>query len=153
MYIPRLLVLSLLISACVVPTAAQSPSDNIPGSFYSEPLGVLPPDALASLPLIPIQLPIDIDIDRLYLPHAKSEAAGASEHDWTFKPWPQSRARVLTPRVLTQKDATCYSIRSYRVTRDDPASDTTRLVGYSTCQPSTRFQVKEANERQEIVPR
>jgi hypothetical protein len=74
MYIPRLLILSLLISACVVPTAAQSPSDNIPGSFYSEPLGVLPPDALASLPLIPIQLPIDIDIDRLYLPHAKSEA-------------------------------------------------------------------------------
>jgi len=148
MYIPRLLVLSLLISACVVPTAAQSPSDNIPGSFYSEPLGVLPPDALASLPLIPIQLPIDIDIDRLYLPHAKSEAAGASEHDWTFKPWPQSPARVLP-----QKDATCYSIRSYRVTRDDPASDTTRLVGYSTCQPSTKFQVKEANERKEIVPR
>jgi hypothetical protein len=148
MYIPRLLILSLLISACVVPTAAQSPSDNIPGSFYSEPLGVLPPDALASLPLIPIQLGIDIDIDRLYLPHAKSEAAGASEHDWTFKPWPQSRARVLT-----QKDSTCYSIRSYRVTRDDPASDTTRLVGYSTCQPSTKFQVKEANERQEIVPR
>jgi hypothetical protein len=148
MYIPRLLILSLLISACVVPTAAQSPSDNIPGSFYSEPLGVLPPDALASLPLIPIQLPIDIDIDRLYLPHAKSEAAGASEHDWTFKPWPQSPARVLP-----QKDATCYSIRSYRVTRDDPASDTTRLVSYSTCQPSTKFQVKEANERQEIVPR
>jgi hypothetical protein len=153
MYIPRLLILSLLISACVAPTAAQSPSDNIPGSFYSEPLGVLPPDALASLPLIPIQLPIDIDIDRLYLPHAKSDAAGASEHDWTFKPWPQSRARVLTQSVLTQKDATCYSMRSYRVTRDDPASDTTRLVGYSTCQPSTRFQVKEANERQEIVPR
>jgi hypothetical protein len=48
---------------------------------------------------------------------------------------------------------TCLSIRSYRVTRDDPESDTTRLVGYSTCQPAAKFQVKEANERQEIVPR
>ena len=48
MYIPRLLFLSLLISACVVPAAAQAPSDNIPGSFYSEPV-VLPQDAQASL--------------------------------------------------------------------------------------------------------
>jgi hypothetical protein len=50
-------------------------------------------------------------------------------------------------------DATCYSIRSYRVTRDNPESDTTRLVGYSRCQPAIKVQVKEAGERQEIVPR
>jgi hypothetical protein len=143
MYIPRLLILALLISACVVPAAAQSPSDNIPGSFYSEPLGVLPQDALASVRLIPIQHPIDIDIDRLYLRHAQ-----AGKHDWAFRAPSQ-----FHNRVLSQDDVTCLSIRSYRVTRDDPESDTTRLVGYSTCQPATKFQVKEAGERQHIVPR
>jgi hypothetical protein len=147
MYIPRLLFLSLLISACVVPAAAQAPSDNIPGSFYSEPV-VLPQDAQASLRLIPMQRPVDIDVDRLSLPHAKSEAAQASKHDWDFK-----ASSLEHKRVHVQGDVTCLSIRSYRVTRDDPESDTTRLVGYSTCQPATKFQVKEARERQEIVPR
>jgi hypothetical protein len=148
MYIPRLLVLSMLISACVVPAAAQAPSDNIPGSFYSEPVGTIPQDVLASIRLIPIQVPIDIDIDRLYLPHAKMEAARAGKHDWDTK-----APSLFHERVLAQDNATCLSIRSYRVTRDDPESDTTRLVGYSTCQPATKFQVKEAGEWQEIVPR
>jgi hypothetical protein len=148
MYIPRLLALSLLISACVAPAAAQSPSENIPGSFYSEPLGTLPQDALASIRLIPIQPPIDIDVDRLRLPRAKSGAAQAGNHDWDFK-----APSLSHKRVLAQGEATCLSIRNYRVTRDDPESDTTRLVGYSTCQPATKFQVKEAGEWQEIVPR
>jgi hypothetical protein len=145
MYIPRLLVLSLLMSICVA-AAAQNLSDNEPGSFFSEPPDTLLP-LIAQVNLHLSQIKRPIDIDRLYLSHPKPEGQ-RGEHDWTFKPWPQSRARVLT-----QNDVTCLSIRSYRVTRDDPTSDTTRLVGYSTCQPSTKFQVKEANERQEIVPR
>jgi hypothetical protein len=146
MCITRLLLLSLLISVCAVSAAAQSPSENIPGSFYSEPVGALPQDALAHLRLDPIQQPIDID--RLYLPYSKPEVDRAGEHDWNIKVPPLSHKRVLD-----QNDATCYSIRSYRVTRDDPQSDMTRPAGYSTCQPSTKFQVKEAGERQEIVPR
>jgi hypothetical protein len=145
MYIPRLLILSL-ISACAVPAAAQFPSDNIPGSFYSEPPGALPPDARVNIRLDPSQRPINTD--RLYLPYAKPETARSGEHAWNMKLPAQFRKRVVA-----QDDATCYSIRSYRVTRDDPASDTTRPVAYSTCQPATKFQVKEAGERQEIVPR
>jgi hypothetical protein len=145
MRIPRLLVFSLLIATFVTPVLAQSPSDNIPGSFYSEPSGPLPPDALAHLRLDPIQQPIDID--RLYLPYSKADSVRASEHDWNKLP------SHLDKRAPSQNDVTCLSIRSYRVTRDDPESDTTRLVGYSTCQPAAKFQVKEANERQEIVPR
>jgi len=148
MYIPRLLVLSLMISACVVSAAAQSPSDNIPGSFDSEPLGALPPDAVASIRLIPIQPPMDIDIDRLNLPYAKPETARAGRHDWNTDVPSQ-----LRKHARAREDATCLSIRSYRVTRDDPGSDVTRPVGYSTCQPATKFQVKEAGERQEVVPR
>jgi hypothetical protein len=146
MRVPHLLAISLLILVCVAPVLAQSPQDNIPGSFFSEPLGALPPDAQANLRLNPIQRPIEID--RLYFPSAKPEAARAGEHDWAFKPWPQSHKRVLA-----RNDATCYSIRSYRVKRDDPESDSTRPAGYSTCQPAGRFQVKETVDSQRIVPR
>ncbi|MGA9979920.1 MAG: hypothetical protein WBQ08_14955 [Candidatus Sulfotelmatobacter sp.] len=145
MYASRLLVLALL-TVCVAPLMAQSPSDDIPGSFYSQPLSALPQDVQANLPLVQVQSPIDID--RLYLPSAKPDSGRAGEQDWKIK-----APSLSHNRVLGQNDATCYSIRSYRVTRDDPASDTTRLVGYSTCQSSTRFQVKEADDRQEIKPR
>lgn len=144
MYIPRLLLLSLLMCVCVAPVVAQSPSDNEPGSFYSEPLDVLPHDAIANLRLNQIQPPIEIN--RLHSPYAKPKSAEAGEHDWTITVPSRPDKRALTG------DTTCLSIRSYRVTRDDPQSDATRLVGYSTCQPATKFQVKEAGQRQEIVP-
>lgn len=145
MHTSRLLVLALL-SVCVAPLAAQSVSDNEPGSFFSQPPGALPPDVQANLRPDQIQQPIDIDQLRLSSPKPEAEQRG--EYDWNAKAPSQFRKRVAV-----QNDVTCLSIRSYRVTRDDPASDTTRLVGYSTCQPSARFQVKEADDRQQIKPR
>jgi hypothetical protein len=44
-------------------------------------------------------------------------------------------------------DATCYSIRSYVVTRDAKDSDSTHPAGYSTCLPSDRYHVKSAEIR------
>lgn len=38
-----------------------------------------------------------------------------------------------------QSDTLCYSMRSYKVARDNPDSDSTHAVGYSTCQPAARF--------------
>ncbi|MFZ0199599.1 MAG: hypothetical protein WB523_15265 [Candidatus Sulfotelmatobacter sp.] len=38
-----------------------------------------------------------------------------------------------------QTDTLCYSMRSYKVARDNSQSDSTHPVGYSTCQPATRF--------------
>ncbi len=38
-----------------------------------------------------------------------------------------------------QTDTLCYSMRSYKVARDNPDSDSTHAVGYSTCQPAARF--------------
>jgi hypothetical protein len=55
-------------------------------------------------------------------------------------PPPEFRAPVLTT------DDTCYSMRTYRVTRDDPESDSTRPAGYSTCQPAAWFHVKDAGD-------
>lgn len=60
-----------------------------------------------------------------------------------------------TQHILTfgQDETTCLTLRTYRVARIDPESDTTRVAGYSTCQPSVRFQLKTAVDSHEIVVR
>lgn len=42
------------------------------------------------------------------------------------------------------EDATCYVISSYLVARDEKNSDSTHLVGHSTCQPANRYGLKSA---------
>ncbi len=63
-----------------------------------------------------------------------------------------ARQRPLT-LTLDANDFTCYTIRSYRVARISPESDTTRPAGYSTCQRASRFQFKTAVDSREIAPR
>jgi hypothetical protein len=41
-----------------------------------------------------------------------------------------------------QNDTLCYAMRSYKVARDDPRSDSTHASGYSTCEPAKRFRVQ-----------
>jgi|SRR5882724_7790974 len=48
------------------------------------------------------------------------------------------RMQILNPNV----DATCFTMRTYVVQRDDRDSDTVHPVSYSTCQPSPRYEVK-----------
>jgi hypothetical protein len=60
--------------------------------------------------------------------------------------------QIKTSRRLLRLDAldadtTCYAIRSYVVARDSQDSDSTHPAGYSTCQPSNRYQVKSADLR------
>lgn len=43
-------------------------------------------------------------------------------------------------------DAVCLKIRSYVMKRDSKNSDATHLVGYSTCQPAKKFQLRSAVE-------
>lgn len=59
-----------------------------------------------------------------------------SESTWVHFP----RALVLE----SQGDTVCYAIRSMKVARDSMDSDSTHLVGTSTCQPSQQYQVKSA---------
>jgi hypothetical protein len=60
-----------------------------------------------------------------------------------------------TPHILTlqQDEKTCYTLRTYRVARETPDSDSTRPAGYSTCQRATRFQLKTAEYSREIGSR
>jgi hypothetical protein len=50
-------------------------------------------------------------------------------------------------------DPTCYAIRSYLVARDAKDSDSTHPVGYSTCQPASRYHLKSAQQDAESSPR
>jgi hypothetical protein len=111
MYIPRLLLLSLLISLCGATAAAQSsPSDN-----------------------------------------SGNERTVQRENDSVvIQPLDSRMPHILT---LQQDEKTCYTIRTYRVARESPDSDSTRPAGYSTCQRATRFQLKEAVDSRDIAPR
>ncbi|MGB6677748.1 MAG: hypothetical protein WBE44_13725 [Terriglobales bacterium] len=48
---------------------------------------------------------------------------------------------------LAQDDSLCYSIRNYKVARDNSQSDSTHAVGYSICQRATRFRMHSAELR------
>jgi len=88
--------------------------------------------------------------DALNLPRTTLVAPGTGEDTFTAR----TASRLLQHALaLEQNNVTCYSIRLYRVKRDDPQSDTTRAAGYSTCQPAARFQVKTAVDSVEIAPR
>ena len=47
-------------------------------------------------------------------------------------------------RLVLESNETCYTMRSYVVEREDPASDAVRPKGYSTCQPSSKFDLRNA---------
>jgi hypothetical protein len=54
----------------------------------------------------------------------------------------------FTPGSQLPWDVTCLSIRSYRVVRDDPHSDSTHFDGYTTCVPAARFRMFTTVERE-----
>jgi hypothetical protein len=137
---PRLVILPLLL-LCVLPAAAQSPLDKTSvttSRVASQPefRHLIAPQEFRAL------LPEEFQ--------AEQQRIGDT-------------ASVDSPRVLPfaqkpgsaqgdQDNANCFYIRSYRVKRENPESDVTKLAGYSTCQPATRFQTKSAVEVLEIAP-
>jgi len=54
------------------------------------------------------------------------------------------RGQVFSPEDETQP--TCFKMRSYYVERESKHSDVTHPIGYSTCTPSTRFDIKRAED-------
>jgi hypothetical protein len=48
--------------------------------------------------------------------------------------------------ITPMPDAVCYTMRSYKVERSEKLNDDDGVVGYSTCQPSSRFEFKDAVE-------
>lgn len=146
MSVPRLLLLSLLISLCVATAAAQSSPNN--NSSSSQPASMLLRSPQASTGSFQFQLPFLADRQSL-----DNEATMSGNAPLVTPPLdaqaPDSLQNNLTPQ---QDEKSCFTIRAYRVVRESPDSDTTRPAGYSTCQPTTRFQLKQAVETQVVVP-
>ncbi len=126
MFVPRFLVLPLVLSLGVASLAARSLPDNpmVPAQS-GEP----------SLRIGPLQ---DFHLN------------GTAPAPDTYRIIP-APGTYRNPIPLDRSKVTCYSIRGYRVTRDDPESDSTRPSGYSTCQPSDRFQMKDADGPQHLL--
>jgi hypothetical protein len=141
MHIPRLLLLSLVISVCVAPVVAQSSSNNgssDKNAFSSQSQT----DGLTAPPEFRSRIPA---LSQRALDGISGNTSSPRIHSDQFKVLPQVK--------LGQNDATCFSMRTYRVTRDDPQSDTTRFSGYSICQLADRYQPKNAVDVLEITPR
>jgi hypothetical protein len=142
MSIPRLPFFALLISVCVAPVAAQSsPVEHSPSKtgVSSQPQLdglVAPPEFRTRVPALP--------------PIVQDKIAQPKIHATPLQ-W-QSQVLPFRPKA-EPNDGDCLYIRAYRVTRDDPESDATRLAGYSTCQTAARFQTKSAVETLDILRR
>lgn len=144
MCIPRLLLLLLLISVSVAPVVAQSSPDDSSSDksvFSSQPQldGLTAPLEFRSSFSAFSGRALD------GISGSLSSLRNYSEHFDQFKTLPQLK--------LGKSDTTCFSMRIYRVTPDDPQSETTRFSGYSTCQIAGRYQTKDAVGILEIVPR
>ena len=133
--LPRLLLLSFLISTHVAPVAAQSSTDKSPFSFSSPQNGFLPPQGFRMhIPAMSQdqkarQLPSPLHWDPLNFSYVPFLSPKLSNHSVT---------------TLAQNAAPCYTIRSYRFARENPKSDSTSFIGYSTCQPGNEFHRKDA---------
>jgi len=122
MSIFRLLPFLLLIAVGAATLAAQSSPEKNPA--------VVPPTEpgqLSSSSTAPVDPPNPLDRIRIgeYRPRLNQFSA---PHVWPADPDWQS-----------QGDTLCLTMRTYKVARDDPHSDSTHAAGYSTCQPAARF--------------
>jgi hypothetical protein len=136
MRIPRLLLLSLLVSVCVAPVIAQSSPDKIsPDKIVTSSQLQLDglTNGLSAPPEFRTQVPA---LSQRALDGISANQSSPRLHSDPFQ--------VLPFVKPGQSDTTCYVMRTYRVIRDDPDSDTTRPAGYSTCQLASRYQTKDA---------
>jgi hypothetical protein len=57
--------------------------------------------------------------------------------------WQQLDPMAVRADARPGDDTFCYKIRSYVVARDSKDSDSVHPVGYSTCQPASRYRLKK----------
>jgi hypothetical protein len=134
MPLTRLLVLGMLVSCYAGPAFAQSQpqqNSNPIASQATSDNSVADQFRISPYP----------QLDLTYGANDPQDAIRADQsqprHTWVFD-----------YRISSQSGGFCYSIRSYRVVRDDPHSDSTHADGYTTCVPAARFRMYSTVERQ-----
>jgi len=131
----RLLPFSLLIAVGAATLAAQSSPEKTPVAVQSTDSRQMndsaSPDLLFLFPNLKTEQNQPEPLDRIrigeYKPRLKQFGV---PHVW-----------LVDPDGQEQGDTLCYTMRSFKVARDDPQSDSTHAAGYSTCQPAARFHV------------
>jgi hypothetical protein len=134
MLISRLLSSSLLLAVCSAPVAAQSsPENNSVGVQATEPGGLDSAESnnLLSTPNPKAELDLGSTPDRIHV----------GEYSPRLNQFSLPHVFLLGPDGQPEGDTLCYAMRSYKVARDGPQSDSTHAAGYSTCQPAARFHV------------
>jgi hypothetical protein len=138
MSISRLFVLLLSIAASVVPVTAQSSSGR--DSATSQLQLKAPSDSSDRIHVDQFRLPSDSALLADSHKAVPIQAAIGPMH------------RLLSDAIQGEDSVpTCYSMRSYKVARDDPQSDATKPAGYSTCQAAKRFQMKSIEDSPELI--
>jgi hypothetical protein len=137
MIVPRLLLLALVVSASVVPAAAQSSAPSSANPFQSQ---WPQKGAVAPLQFGPKSVtPSSPEPFKLHMSPKSGQAFGSSiglgQHRWMAVPG----NRVLQ---LVAPEA-CYAIRSYNFSKQSPGSDATRFAGSSTCQLVSSAKMKD----------
>jgi hypothetical protein len=146
MPISRLLSVSLLIAMCAAQVTAQSSTEKISATI--QPAGSVQQSSSSSPDLL------------LLFPNLQTEPGTAETQDRIqVGEYDPQLSQFSVPRFLrknsdqqsTADDSSCFTMRSYKVARDNPQSDSTHFVGSSTCQPSARFQLHTTEERVLVV--
>jgi len=144
MTLARLLAASLVI--CSLPVFAQ----RIPGNVLNSPCWVPPSTTVEPWRIIPIR-PVDRSSGQTPLNNMRADQhrLERGDADCVHLFMSDGHAGTVVERSPFPWDAdrVCYAIRSYVVARDSKDSDSTHPAGYSTCQPSDRYQVKSADLR------
>jgi hypothetical protein len=128
MPISRLLSFSLLIAVCAAQVAAQSSTETTPATIQqnSSPS----PDLPLLFPNLRTEQSPAEPLDRIH----------AGEYSPRLSQFSVPHFLLSNPdRQPLDDDTLCYTMRSYKVARDNPKSDSTHAAGSSTCQPAARF--------------
>jgi len=81
-------------------------------------------------------------------PRTRRLSVGMLRSPFLSSPEAQREPLFAPPRQRQERqrvsirDHVCYSMRSYIVARESPNSDSTRLVGYRTCEPAWKYELR-----------
>jgi len=76
-------------------------------------------------------------------PNADAVSSGVENPDMDLSVW-NGHHRISRFYPLDDGENLCYRLRTYLMKRESRDSDVTRPVGYTTCQPARRFDLKTA---------
>ena len=134
MPISRLLSFLLLIAVCAAQVAAQSSTETTPATIQSADSVQQNSSSSPDLPLLFLNLQTEQS------PTEPLDRINAREYSPRLSQFSVPHFLLSNPdRQPLDDDTLCYTMRSYKVARDNPKSDSTHADGSSTCQPAARF--------------